>query len=98
MIPIVTSDKVRKQLYGDEVTIQELKANKAPIDLTGNKRPVLSSIKTDQMILEGISNLITIMATSNQYICPEPIDTAPYRAEENVRKLKEARAKEGVDQ
>ena len=89
---------VVKQLYGDEVTIQELKANKAPIDLTGNKRPVLSSIKTDQMILEGISNLITIMATSNQYICPEPIDTAPYRAEENVRKLKEARAKEGVDQ
>ena len=50
---------------------------------------VLSSIQSDIMILEGIANLITIMATSNQYICPEPMDAAVYIADEAVRKEKE---------
>ena len=86
---------VIEQLYANNNIGTSVNINVAPVDITGNGRKVLSSIKTDQMILEGISNLITIMATSNQYICPEPIDTAPYRAEENVRKLKEARMKEG---
>lgn len=51
--------------------------------------PVISSIQTDIMILEGISNLITIMATSNQYICPQPMDTTVYRADEAIRLKKE---------
>ena len=51
--------------------------------------PVLSSIMSDVRILEGISNLITIMATSNQYICPEPASTFPYRADFDIKKKKE---------
>lgn len=51
--------------------------------------PVLSSIQSDVMILEGIANLITIMATSNQYICPQPMDAGVYIAEEAIRKEKE---------
>lgn len=70
-----------------------------PRNLNKNTKtyPVLSSINSDIMILEGMANLITIMATSNQYICPEPIDTAPYRADENIRKKKEKYGEENAE-
>jgi len=64
----------------------------------GEDYPVLSSIMSDVRILEGISNLITIMATSNQYICPEPANTFPYRADYDIKKRKEQELaeKEGI--
>ena len=70
-----------------DVIRKMIRENKA-LNLVDETIPVLSSIQSDIMILEGIANLITIMATSNQYICPQPIDTAPYRAEEAVNKKK----------
>ena len=88
---------VIRLLYKEYATLNNLDVDKLvssmvdkePPNATGENYPVLSSISSDIMILEGISNLITIMATSNQYICPEPIDTTPYRADENIRKRKE---------
>ena len=75
----------------DNEVIKMIK-NRKPVNIVDAAIPVLSSIKTDQMILDGISNLVTIMATSNQYICPEAIDTTPYRADEKVRQQREVEA------
>ncbi len=81
------------KLYGSTNTLDEATDIAAkslvqgqPYNLRDEKLPVLSSIKSDQIVLECIDKIITIMATSNQYICPEPMDTAPYRAEESAKK------------
>lgn len=66
--------------------------NREPVNIINPKIPVLSSIKTDQMILDGISNIVTIMATSNQYICPSTADAVPYVAMDAVRKKIEIEA------
>lgn len=83
-----------RDLYGqyfvtdtDTKILQMLRTGK-PINIADNG-DVLSSIRTDELILRGISKIITIMATSNQYICPDPLDTTVYRAAETVRKRKE---------
>ena len=80
--------KVDKDQLFDKL-VDMIKNNEA-LNLVDSDIKVLSSIESDIMILEGIANLITIMATSNQYICPQPIDTTPYRAEEAINKKKEA--------
>ena len=74
-----------------------INATSAPKNLLNPELPVLSSIKSDQMILEGVGKIISIMATSNQYICPEPTDTVPYRAAENIRKREEEISKENTN-
>lgn len=85
--------KLYKYNYDDPIAqvIQMIK-NRKPVNIVDSKIQVLSSIKTDQMILDGISNLVTIMATSNQYICPDTVDAVPYRADETVRKKREIQA------
>ena len=77
--------KLYSSVYGaDEATEMTKKSyeNGKPFNLRGGDEEVLSSIKSDIMILESINKIITIMATSNQYICPDVVHTAPYRVEE----------------
>lgn len=80
-----------KYSFDDDIKAKVYKMikTKSPINIINPKIPVLSSIKTDQMILEGISNIITIMATSNQYICPSPVEAIRYQVAEEVRKERE---------
>lgn len=77
-------DLICKMIHeGEPVNITDF------LDVDEEPLPVLSSIQSDIMILEGIANLISIMATSNQYICPEPMDAGVYIADEAIRKEKE---------
>lgn len=89
---LATVSELYKYRFSTDTVYDEIRKmadNNKALNLVDDRFPVISSIQSDIMILEGISNLITIMATSNQYICPQPIDTTPYRAEEAIRIKKE---------
>lgn len=88
-------DLITKLMSGsyntDEIPemLEKMYKDGKPINLDpSNEYPVLSSIESDICVLDAINKIISIMATSNQYLCPEPIDTAPYRADANIRKRK----------
>ena len=81
------------KLYSSSFTKEEIETmfmNQKPVNIMGGDNKVISSIETDAVTLDAIAHIITMLATSNQYICPEPVDTAPYRAEKNLREKKAA--------
>ena len=43
-----------------------------PYNMMGGDVKVLSSIKTDQVILEAISQIVGLMFRTNQFICSSP--------------------------
>lgn len=51
-----------------------------PIDVTGNDREVLSSIKTDPTTLQAIVDIVGLMFKTNQFLCPIP-DMNTYTAD-----------------
>ena len=84
------------KLYSNSFTEEEIETmlvNHKPKNIMGGNNRVISSIETDAVTLDAIAHIITMLATSNQYICPEPIDTAPYRAEKSIREKKAAAEK-----
>lgn len=60
--------------------IKTLIERNKPIDVTGNDREVLSSIKTDPTTLEAIVDIVGLMFKTNQFLCPIP-DMNTYTAE-----------------
>lgn len=62
--------------------------NGMPINLRTNKFDglVLSSIKTDAVILEAISKVVTVMLSANQALVANPLNN-PYRPDEEVSSL-----------
>lgn len=60
--------------------IKKLIENNKPIDVTGNDREVLSSIKTDPTTLQAIVDIVGLMFKTNQFLCPIP-DMNTYTAE-----------------
>lgn len=60
--------------------IKKLIENNKPIDVTGNNREVLSSIKTDPTTLQAIVDIVGLMFKTNQFLCPIP-DMNTYTAE-----------------
>lgn len=63
----------------DELIKTLIERNK-PIDVTGNNREVLSSIKTDPTTLQAIVDIVGLMFKTNQFLCPIP-DMNTYTAE-----------------
>lgn len=63
----------------DELIKKLIERNK-PIDVTGNNREVLSSIKTDPTTLQAIVDIVGLMFKTNQFLCPIP-DMNTYTAE-----------------
>lgn len=63
----------------DELIKKLIERNK-PIDVTGNDREVLSSIKTDPTTLQAIVDIVGLMFKTNQFLCPIP-DMNTYTAE-----------------
>ena len=55
----------------DDLIKKLIEANK-PIDVTGNNREVLSSIKTDPTTLQAIVDIVGLMFKTNQFLCPIP--------------------------
>lgn len=60
--------------------IKKLIERNKPIDVTGNDREVLSSIKTDPTTLQAIVDIVGLMFKTNQFLCPIP-DMNTYTAE-----------------
>lgn len=60
--------------------IKKLIENNKPIDVTGNNREVLSSIKTDPTTLQAIVDIVGLMFKTNQFLCPIP-DMNTYTAD-----------------
>lgn len=60
--------------------IKTLIERNKPIDVTGNDREVLSSIKTDPTTLQAIVDIVGLMFKTNQFLCPIP-DMNTYTAE-----------------
>lgn len=60
--------------------IKTLIERNKPIDVTGNGREVLSSIKTDPTTLQAIVDIVGLMFKTNQFLCPIP-DMNTYTAE-----------------
>lgn len=60
--------------------IKTLIEHNKPIDVTGNNREVLSSIKTDPTTLQAIVDIVGLMFKTNQFLCPIP-DMNTYTAE-----------------
>lgn len=60
--------------------IKTLIERNKPIDVTGNEREVLSSIKTDPTTLQAIVDIVGLMFKTNQFLCPIP-DMNTYTAE-----------------
>ena len=52
--------------------IKTLIERNKPIDVTGNDREVLSSIKTDPTTLQAIVDIVGLMFKTNQFLCPIP--------------------------
>ena len=50
--------------------IKTLIERNKPIDVTGNDREVLSSIKTDPTTLQAIVDIVGLMFKTNQFLCP----------------------------
>lgn len=82
-----------KELYGtclssDEVEeyYQKSLENTMPVNLRTKEfdGSVLSSIKSDAAILEGVSKVVTIMFTANQALFPTVIDNT-YKTEEDIK-------------
>lgn len=63
-----------------EDLIKTLIERNKPIDVTGNDREVLSSIKTDPTTLQAIVDIVGLMFKTNQFLCPIP-DMNTYTAE-----------------
>ena len=63
----------------DDLIKKLIESNK-PIDVTGNNREVLSSIKTDPTTLQAIVDIVGLMFKTNQFLCPIP-DMNTYTAE-----------------
>lgn len=68
-----------KNIEQDELIKTLIERNK-PIDVTGNNREVLSSIKTDPTTLQAIVDIVGLMFKTNQFLCPIP-DMNTYTAE-----------------
>ena len=60
--------------------IKTLIERNKPIDVTGNNREVLSSIKTDPTTLQAIVDIVGLMFKTNQFLCPIP-DMNTYTAD-----------------
>ena len=60
--------------------IKTLIERNKPIDVTGNDREVLSSIKTDPTTLQAIVDIVGLMFKTNQFLCPIP-DMNTYTAD-----------------
>jgi hypothetical protein len=60
--------------------IKKLIENNKPIDVTGNNREVLSSIKTDPTTLQAIVDIVGLMFKTNQFLCAIP-DMNTYTAD-----------------
>jgi 60 kDa chaperonin 2 len=60
--------------------IKTLIERNKPIDVTGNDREVLSSIRTDPTTLQAIVDIVGLMFKTNQFLCPIP-DMNTYTAE-----------------
>ena len=70
---------VVEDINQDELIKTLIERNK-PIDVTGNDREVLSSIKTDPTTLQAIVDIVGLMFKTNQFLCPIP-DMNTYTAE-----------------
>lgn len=68
-----------KDIEQDDLIKTLIERNK-PIDVTGNDREVLSSIKTDPTTLQAIVDIVGLMFKTNQFLCPIP-DMNTYTAE-----------------
>lgn len=77
------------RIYVDYMAVEDIDQNdliktlierNKPIDVTGNDREVLSSIKTDPTTLQAIVDIVGLMFKTNQFLCPIP-DMNTYTAE-----------------
>lgn len=77
------------RIYVDYMTVEDIEQDdliktlierNKPIDVTGNDREVLSSIKTDPTTLQAIVDIVGLMFKTNQFLCPIP-DMNTYTAE-----------------
>lgn len=77
------------RIYVDYMAVEDIKQDdliktlierNKPIDVTGNDREVLSSIKTDPTTLQAIVDIVGLMFKTNQFLCPIP-DMNTYTAE-----------------
>lgn len=77
------------RIYVDYMAVEDIDQDKLikiliernkPIDVTGNDREVLSSIKTDPTTLQAIVDIVGLMFKTNQFLCPIP-DMNTYTAE-----------------
>ena len=77
------------RIYVDYMAVEDIEQNdliktlierNKPIDVTGNDREVLSSIKTDPTTLQAIVDIVGLMFKTNQFLCPIP-DMNTYTAE-----------------
>lgn len=77
------------RIYVDYMAIEDIEQDdliktlierNKPIDVTGNDREVLSSIKTDPTTLQAIVDIVGLMFKTNQFLCPIP-DMNTYTAD-----------------
>lgn len=77
------------RIYADYMAVEDIEQDdliktlierNKPIDVTGNDREVLSSIKTDPTTLQAIVDIVGLMFKTNQFLCPIP-DMNTYTAE-----------------
>lgn len=77
------------RIYVDYIAVEDIEQDdliktlierNKPIDVTGNDREVLSSIKTDPTTLQAIVDIVGLMFKTNQFLCPIP-DMNTYTAE-----------------
>ena len=69
-----------------DIAIENIQNGK-PKNILNPDMEVLSSIESDRLVLSAMDKIISIMATSNQYVCPEPMDGMKYilEAEKNKK-------------
>ena len=60
-------------MYGENPLVMALNSicNDKPFNLKDPNSEVLSSIKSDEVILQAIGKIVTLMLTSNQFICTD---------------------------
>ena len=60
-------------MYGENPLVMALNSicNDKPFNLKDPNAEVLSSIKSDEVILQAIGKIVTLMLTSNQFICTD---------------------------
>ena len=59
-------------IYDDTTAPDKFLEDKKAYNATGEDVPVLCSIKTDEVILEAISQIVGLMFKTNQFICVSP--------------------------